>query len=100
MTDHRGYFLPKQFCLLSFSNDAAPDATRQLQQAAGLDIANFALREPYLPPQMPAVLLNTLIEMGGEATAKDLLQRSGNGPAGQRALSWLCKFGIVEIRPS
>ena len=79
---------------------AAPDATRQLQQAAGLDIANFALREPYLPPQMPAVLLNTLIEMGGEATAKDLLQRSGNGPAGQRALSWLCKFGIVEIRPS
>lgn len=79
--------------------EAAPDAARRLADIMALDIASYAVRGPYLPPAAIRELLDDLLILGGGATVAALLRRTGDDPVRRRALSWLCKFGIVEVRP-
>jgi glycosyltransferase involved in cell wall biosynthesis len=81
--------------------EAAPDAARRLREIMALDVASYAVREPHLPAAAIQAVLNDLLTMGGEAEAAALLgSASGDEPVRRRALSWLSKFAIVEVRPS
>jgi starch synthase len=80
---------------------AAPAAAQRLQDVMALDLANFAVNDPYLPPTTLKAVLDALSANAVETTVSDLLQRAGGAdPARRRALSWLCKFGVVEVRAS
>lgn len=80
---------------------AAPQATQRLEDFLALDIANYVVKEPHLPPAAVRGVLDDLLALAGEAEAAALFQNAGGDtPARRRALSWLCKFGIVEVRPS
>jgi starch synthase len=78
---------------------AAPNAIQRLREVMALDLANYAVKDPYLPPVALTALLDALLDNASAATVADVLERAGGAdPVRRRALSWLCKFGVVEVQ--
>ncbi|MBT0963458.1 glycosyltransferase family 4 protein [Denitromonas iodatirespirans] len=78
---------------------ARPDAAARLPALLSLPLANFVFAPHTFPRETPSVLLDGL-RRGRAHTVDTLLAQAGlANEAGIRALMWLWKFDLVDIRP-
>ncbi len=75
------------------------DAEARLRDLMGLAMANYAFDSSLLSRETISALLVVLVKQGGQ-TVNALLAAAGAAtPEGVRALMWLWKFDLVQVRP-
>lgn len=78
---------------------ARPDAAARLPALLSLAMANFAFAPQVFDREAPAALLGLLTRGGEHAVDAALAEANLASAAGVRALMWLWKFDLVDIRP-